>query len=134
MKIPGYALKAREKFYTQNNTLGTYQLGLPGAEVTIATPSKFKIEPIEVGSEDRSADATLFVDNIAVKNKFILIYKMLTDTQRALIQTELDRGSSLSFKYLTITKTVSCLSFPAELSSVNPLPVWKNVKLILKEE
>ncbi|HBE80360.1 MAG TPA: hypothetical protein DDW65_21640 [Firmicutes bacterium] len=135
MKIPAYAFKVRERFYSQNNILGAYQLGLPGAEVTIATPWKFKIEAIEIGNEDRAADGTLKVDNIAIKKKFILTYKILTEAQRIIIQTELDRKVSLSFKYLTFTNAVSCLSFPMELSNVNSsLPVWKNAKLELKEE
>lgn len=134
MKIPAYALKVRERFYTSNTMLGQFKLGLPGAEILIASPSKFIIEPENIGNEERSADGTLNTDNIVTKNKYILKYKMLTETQRLIIQTELDRGVTLSFQFLDETKLVKCLSFPHELSNTKPVAVWKNVTVILKEE
>jgi len=134
MKIPAYALKVRERFYTSNTMLGQFKLGLPGAEKLIASPSKFIIEPENIGNEERSADGTLNTDSIVTKNKYILKYKMLTEAQRLIIQAELDRGVTLSFQFLNETKPVKCLSFPRELSNTLPVAVWKNVTVILKEE
>lgn len=134
MRIPAYALKVRERFYTSNTMLGQFKLGLPGAETLIASPSKFIIEPENIGNEERSADGTLNTDNIVTKNKYILKYKMLTEAQRLVIQAELDRGVTLSFQFLDETKLVKCLSFPRELSNTQPAAVWKNITIILKEE
>jgi hypothetical protein len=134
MKITADAVKLREKFYTSKTMLGQLKKGLTCAPTLIASPSKFIIEPENIGNEERSADGTLNTDNLVTKNKYILKYKMMTEAQRLVIQAELDRGITLSFQFLDEAKLVKCLSFPRELSNTNPTAIWKNVTITLKEE
>lgn len=133
MKIPAYALKIRAKFYTQNTQFGTFKLGLPGDEIIVPSPTRFRIEPKEIGTEERAADGTLNVDCIAIKDHYILYYEMLTGDQVKTIRTELDRKTDLSFQYLDQTKTVICLSFPSELTAAEP-ELWEQITLILREK
>jgi hypothetical protein len=133
MKIPAYALRIREKFYTQNNQLGIFKLGLPGQEIKITTPTRFRIEPKEIGTEERAADGSLNIDNIAIKDHFILDYDLLTSEQVQVINNELDRKTELSFQYLDQTRTVIGLSFPCELTSATPV-LWEKITLLLREK
>jgi hypothetical protein len=133
MKIPAYALRIRAKFYTENTQLGVFKLGLPGQETLLPSPTRFRIEPKEIGSEERAADGTLNVDSIAIKDHYLLYYEMLTNAQAQTIRNELNRKTDLSFKYLDQTRTVIGLSFPCELTSASPV-LWEKITLVLREK
>lgn len=132
MKIPTYIIRLRNNYYLNNSALGNFKLGLPGNETTIATPTKFKIEPLEP-KQLRAVSGKLTMDATTPKSSFTLWYKMLTSSQFQTILTEVEWDQPLSFKYLNQTKTVFCQSFPHELLSATP-ELWENISLILVEE
>ncbi|HEX3047202.1 MAG TPA: hypothetical protein VHY08_20780 [Bacillota bacterium] len=132
MKIPANIIRLRNNYYLNNNTLGNFRLGLPGNEIIIATPTKFKIQPLEP-KQQRTVSGKLTMDTTTPKYTFTLWYKMLTSSQMQTILTEIERGQPLSFQYLNQTKTVLCQSFPHELLSATP-ELWENITLILVEE
>jgi hypothetical protein len=132
MKIPANIIRLRNNYYLNNTTLGDFRLGLPGNETVIATPTKFKIQPLEP-KQQRTVSGKLTMDATTPKYTFILWYKMLTSPQLQTILTEIEREQPLSFKYLSQTKTVLCHSFPHELLSATP-ELWENISLILVEE
>jgi len=75
----------------------TTQIGLVGAEVTVADPSMdYRYETFAVKAEQRTGAGALVSDYVAVKHRFHLVWRGLTNAQRDAILTETSRLSHLS--------------------------------------
>ena len=109
------------------------QLGLTGAETTLATESRSfdAFDNALISTEGRSADGTLHTDFIANKEGFVITYAVVTEANKDVItniyKLQITNAVFLSFKYTiqsgaTVTRTVKMS--PPSFGPVLVKDVW----------
>lgn len=106
----------------------------------IIPPNSFIITPTRIERKERTANGTLVVDIIAIKNTYDLTYEDLTGASSGSeikLWTDLyDAGSTFTLTYpqdgATISKTCWISELPRELYRETP-EGWRNISITLEE-
>jgi hypothetical protein len=131
MKISNYLLRYRTyytKIYFSSFPLGAFKLG----DTLLPPPIEFSIEPIVTSKKSRTASGKLVVEKTIPKNRFILRFKYLSQSQTLAIRNEVSRQEILTFEYLNQSTTVICNDPTRQLLSATP-ELWKSITLELEE-